>query len=493
MSSLAARPLLVGKLLAAPGEKPAAGPVEIAFKKGFIESISPVAAISDELTDEQRGLLAMPALANAHDHGRGLSTFAFGAGDRPLELWLPALKLQPALPVYALTALALAGMARSGVGAVVHCHNPSGGDALEEAQAVCQAARDVGVRLALALPLCDRNALAYGNSEHLLSLMAPGDREQVRATWDPPTLSPAAQVERVEAIASVCEGDLIHVQYCPRGPQWCSNTLLEQIAAASAETGRRIHTHVFETRYQREWADAHYPQGLFRYLDDIGFLSPRLTIAHGIWLRADELELLAERGVTVSVNTSSNLRLRSGLASYRAMLDAGIPVAFGLDGMSLNDRDDAFEELRLNYHLYASPSLNGNRLSLAEVFAAHRHGVVAVCDRRDGGVLEPGQPADFTLLDYGAMTRDVVEGACSPAEIILARGSRNYLKALWVAGKPVVDRGQVLGIDESSLQEEIGDKLRSQSRHVYSLQALVGRYQQVLEQFYSAGLHTTLE
>ncbi|MEO0854491.1 MAG: amidohydrolase family protein, partial [Cyanobacteria bacterium J06648_11] len=384
-------------------------------------------------------------------------------------------------------------MARGGVGAVVHCHNPAGGDALAEAKAVCQAARDVGLRLALALPLCDRNALAYGNSDRLLNLMSPGDRDKVRATWDPPTLSPAAQIERVEAIALDCEGDLIDIQYCPRGPQWCSDVLLEKIAEASADTGRRIHTHLFETRYQREWADAHYPQGLIRYLDDIGFLSPRLTLAHGIWLRADELDLLAARGVTIAVNTSSNLRLRSGLASYNAMLDAGIPVTFGLDGMSLHESNDAFEELRLNYHLHANPGLDGESPTLADIFAAHRHGVVAVCDRQDGGVLEPGQPADFALLDYGAMTRDVVPDICSPAEIVLARGSRHYLKALWVAGRPVFDGDRVLGIDETALQTEVNDMLRHRAKSVYSLQPLVHRYQQALQKYYGEGHHTSID
>jgi len=72
--------------------------------------------------------------------------------------------------------------------------------------------------------------------------------------------------------------------------------------------------HLFETQAQREWADAVYPEGLVCRLDEIGFLSPRLTVAHGVWLKEDECALLAERGVTVSVNTSSNLRLRSGIA-----------------------------------------------------------------------------------------------------------------------------------------------------------------------------------
>ncbi|MEM8807250.1 MAG: amidohydrolase family protein [Cyanobacteria bacterium P01_G01_bin.38] len=481
--------LQVGRLLACPGDLPATGPASITLRDGLIEAITPGDLA---LSEAQNDLLAMPALANAHDHGRGLDSFSYGALDQALELWLPALKLKPKLSMYALTALELSRLARSGVGAVVHCHNTAGGDLLTEAQAVCQAARDVGVRLALAVPMRDRNALVYGDPQRLLALLPSADRERVSQTWDPPTLPPKEQLERVHAIADECEGDLVRVQYCPWGPQWCSNALLEAIATASVETGRRIHTHLFETRYQREWADAHYPQGLLQYLDDIGFLSPRLTVAHGVWLRTDELALLAERGVIISVNTSSNLRLRSGIAAYRAMRNAGVAVAFGLDGMSLNNNADVFEELRLNYHIHAKPGVDAE-ITPAEMFAAHRHGVTAVTNQPDSGLLKPGEPADFALLNYAAMTQDVIPDACSIAEVVLSRGAHQYVEGLWVAGQPVVEKSRVLGVDEAAIKAEVQGMLKSQAQHVYSLQPLVNSYQRALQQFYAEGLHQVKE
>lgn len=472
----------VGQLLACPGELPASGPSEITFANGVIQEISPSPAGNNPL-------LALPALVNAHDHGRGLASFTYGAWDQPLELWLPALKLKPSLSVYSLTALALAKMARSGVGSVVHCHNPSGGDLLTEAEAVCQAARDVGMRLALAVPLNDRNALAYGDPQRLLSLVDPAERDRVQQIWNPPTLSPTDQLARVETIAHQCKGDLIHVQYCPRGPQWCSNEMLEAIAAASAETGRRIHTHLLETRYQREWADAHYPQGLIHYLDQIGFLSPRLTVAHGVWLRPNELSLLAERGVIISVNTSSNLRLRSGIAPFAKMQAAGVTIAFGLDGMSLNDDADAFKELRLNYHLHATQQAS---LIPADLLATQRQGAKAVTNRDDIGCLQPGQAADMVLLNYEALSRDVVPPIAEiadPSALVLARASHQHVEALWVNGQPIVAHGKVLGIDEPAIANDLQSRLKSQAQHVYGLQPLVQNYQQALTQFYTQGWH----
>ncbi len=111
--------------------------------------------------------------------------------------------------------------------------------------------------------------------------------------------------------------------------------------------------HLLETKYQRQWCDANYPGGVVRMLDEIGLLSPRLTLAHCVWARPDELELLAERGVVISVNTSSNLHLHSGLAPMTRMWTAGCRIALGIDGKAFDDDNDALRELRLSHLLHA--------------------------------------------------------------------------------------------------------------------------------------------
>ncbi len=111
----------------------------------------------------------------------------------------------------------------------------------------------------------------------------------------------------MEAVAAAIASPMVDVQYGPNGVQWSTPALLEGIAEASARTGRRVHMHLLETRYQREWADRHFPGGIARHLKEIGLLSPRLTLAHCTWASPEDLELIAESGATISVNTSSNL------------------------------------------------------------------------------------------------------------------------------------------------------------------------------------------
>jgi hypothetical protein len=67
-------------------------------------------------------LLLLPALANAHDHGRGLRCMSYGAVDQPLETWLPALYEVPRNDPYLSTTASLCRLARSGVGSVASCH-----------------------------------------------------------------------------------------------------------------------------------------------------------------------------------------------------------------------------------------------------------------------------------------------------------------------------------------------------------------------------------
>lgn len=143
--------------------------------------------------------------------------------------------------------------------------------------------------------------------------------------------------------------------------------------------------HLFETLYQKEWAEAAYPGGLLRHLDAIGLLSERLTVAHGVHLDEADCALLAERGVRVSLNASSNLRLRSGLAPVERFLRHGVRFGLGLDGMAFDDDEDALRELRVAWRLQrgwgAEDVLTRDRLLDAALVDGRR----AIFGARDGG------------------------------------------------------------------------------------------------------------
>jgi len=260
------------------------------------------------------------------------------------------------------------------------------------------------------------------------------------------------------------------------------------IAEASARWERRVHMHLLETQRQREWADAHYPGGLIRRLDEIGLLSGRLTVAHGVWLRPDECELLAERGVTVSVNTSSNLRLGSGLASVALFKSKGLAWAMGLDGLAFDDDEDALRELRLLWRCQQGTGIDSaiTRAEICEAaFVVGRCTITAV----PGGVIEPGMAADLLLLDYDSMAAGVLEGAASELDVVLARGRKEHVRAVVVAGRRIVDNGVVCSVDLAALEAELLAQARAAWPPAPREADLRRRYHAALADFYRCGCH----
>jgi cytosine/adenosine deaminase-related metal-dependent hydrolase len=243
--------------------------------------------------------------------------------------------------------------------------------------------------------------------------------------------------------------------------QWCTPELLEAIAEASARTGRRIHMHFLETRYQRDWADKTFPAGIIHYLDEIGLLSPRLTLAHCTWARPDELELIAERGATISVNTSSNLHLKSGIAPLAEMLRRGCRVALGLDGATLDEDDDALRELRLAHLLHGGTGFRVDADHAAMLTMMLRNGRSSVLNTSDGASLAAGEPADILLLDWRALDEDRLRDDLDPLDLLFARTTARHISEVIVAGRTIVREGRVLGIDYPAMRDELMARFRS--------------------------------
>jgi cytosine/adenosine deaminase-related metal-dependent hydrolase len=434
--------------------------------------------------------LVIPGLSNAHDHGRGLKTIAYGAFDDAVEAWVPATYTIPPLDPYVVAAAAFARMARAGITSIVHCHlSGSGTELLNSAGAVCRAARDVGVRVAFVVPLRDRHRLGYGADADVLAHMAPEDMAAISARWLRPIAPIAEQLDLVDQIADRYASPTFNVQYGPVGMEWCSDALLEQVAARAARSQRRIHMHLLESRYQRQWTDHQYSGGPVKRLDELGLLSERLTLAHGTWLRPEESEILARRNVTISINTSSNLRLKSGIAPLPAMKTAGLRIAIGLDALALDDDDDILRELRLTHLLHGGIGFD-KQVSRADIFrAGSEAGACAVCGPSRAGELCEGAHADFIVLDYRRFAADLPDILDEPFNTFFTRARKEHIESVHVAGLPIVRGGRVLGVDEDALHSDLTQQLAQAAPQLAELQPLLRRMQEGLRRFYTTGGH----
>ena len=445
-----------------------------------------IAALEDAAGRAVEPLLALPALVNAHDHGRAVRTSSIGAGGRPLESWLLALALIPSVDPYLAAAVALSNAALGGAGLVMVHYTRTQGftDLPSEAAEVARAARDVGVRVGFAVAMRDRNPLVYGPSDAILSKLPANARAEVERRFLRSPPSPMECVTHVDAVAAAAASPMFDVQYGPQGVQWCSDALLEAIAEASARTGRRVHMHLLETRYQRAWADATYPDGVVKHLDRIGLLSPRLSLAHCVWAQPEELELLAARGVTIVNNNSSNLHLRSGLAPVAHMLAHGCRVALGVDGNALDEDDDALRETRLAHLLHAGTGFKlavRREQCLAMAFA---NGRLSVTNVDDGGVIAAGAPADLLLLDWAALDDDRLREDADVIGLLFARATARHIRELIVGGRTVVRDRTVLGVDLPAARAEVIAQMRAGMRGNAALAAALPALDRALATYF---------
>lgn len=397
--------------------------------------------------------LVIPAFVNAHDHARATAS-SFGAVGMPLESWILRTALGTPVDPYLTAASALARSAKAGCAAMmVHYTRPSGTMPLvDEAKAVAKAASDVGIRIAFALAVRDQNPIVYGDAGPVLSGLSRDDRNTIEDLFVRAPMSPDAYIELTDAIAAAIAGPMVDVQLGPAGVQWCSKSLLEAVAENSARTGRRIHMHLLETVYQRAWADQNFPD-MVRWLRDIGFLSERLTLAHCIHARPDELEMIAASGARIVTNFSSNMHLRSGLAPIAAAHQCGCAIAVGVDGLALDEDDDILREMRLVQMVHGGLGFKPN-WTPAEMFAlAIRNGRRAT-GAPGSGELAVGNPADYAVIDLDRLDRDRIMPV-DPVALLFARGNALLVKEVVVAGKTIAREGVCAGVDLPAIEQEL--------------------------------------
>lgn len=434
----------VGRWLPHPGRAMAARNVTLRLGEQGISATSGSGACN--------GRLALPAPVDAHDHGYGIRTLDFGWPDDALEPWIAGMRLRPPTDPYLEALVAFGRVALSGCAATMHCHNSLNVDRLVgEAGEVVRAARTCGIRLAFSCPLLDSSPWVYGGPEALRGVLTDDEWNGI-AGMVPRYAPMAEQLAAADAIAEAHAGDSVDVQYGPIGVQWASDAMIETIAEASARTGRRIHMHLLESPRQRIWLDRRFPEGVVRHLDRIGFLSPRLAVAHGVQLRPDECELLAARGVIVVTNPSANLRLRSGVAPITDFRAAGLEFAIGLDGSGFDDDQDIWREMRLTRLLQGGRGLEPD-LHASAVFSAAIESGAKVAHQPTG--------RDVVVVDYRALTEHAIFDDLDESEILLTRMAARHVTDLLVTGKHVVKDRKLTGFDFEAARAELAGQARA--------------------------------
>lgn len=258
------------------------------------------------------------------------------------------------------------------------------------------------------------------------------------------------------------EGDRIRISYAPRFVISCTETLLREVVRNAKAKKALIHTHASENLKEIQLVKELTHCENVEYLHQLGMTSPELVLAHCIWLKPNEKEILRRTGTHVVHCPSSNMKLASGFAHIPDLRSRGINVALGADGAPCNNNLNLFTEMRLAAILH-KPAYGPKALPAQEVLdMATRDGAKALGWWKDIGSLEKGKKADIIALDLNqpenAVPASKKKGVLDPEAIassIVYSTTKDHVRQTWVDGKLLFFKGKVRGIHSEHLVNEI--------------------------------------
>jgi len=380
-------------------------PADVLIEHGFIRAIEPVGRIrrGDVETIEAADRLLVPGLVNGHTHAHG--GLGKGAvGDRvPLEVFLSAsgvINGSRTIEDKRLSAtLTAVELVRKGCTAAYDLFVEYPVPSREGLDAVAEAYGTVGMRAVIAPMMADRTL--YEALPGLIESLPPHLQEQARRIKAAPYEASVAAARDILANWRH-DRDKLRPALGPTIPLHCSDAFLVGCARLAEEYDILLQTHLAESKTQAVLGYKKYGRSLVAHLQALNVLGPRLSAAHGIWLDSDDISRLAAAGAGVVHNPMSNLRLGSGVAPSRALLDAGVCLGIGTDASNTSDGQNMFEALRLAAFLSRVGDADyGRWLSAEEVFRAATEGSAKILNLDRIGRLEPGYRADIVFLDIG--------------------------------------------------------------------------------------------
>ena len=183
--------------------------------------------------------------------------------------------------------------------------------------------------------------------------------------------------------------------------EYTSNPVaVADIAALAKEKGLRIHLHASETKAEHEECKQRRG-GLtpIQYFESLGVFENPTTAAHCVWVEEADIKILADQHAFVACNPASNMKLGSGFAPIPQMLEQGVSVALGTDGVASNNNHDMFQDMYLMSLVYKGSTLDPAVMTPYQVLnAASRTGALSQ-GRSDCGILKLDAKADLTVLD----------------------------------------------------------------------------------------------
>jgi len=397
--------------------------------------------------------MLMPGLVSAHTHSHGALNRGAVDDKVSLEMFLTgagaSTRSRGIDDKYLSAALSAAEMIRKGCTACFDLTVEFPGPSREGISAVARAYRDAGMRAVVAPMIADRTI--YQALPGLIEALP----DELRAHYANLQAAPS------EDTLATCAGILANWDFDrryirpalgPTIPLHCSDEFLIHCARLAREHDIPLQTHLAESRAQGSIGQSRYGKSVVGHLDHIGFLSERLSAAHAIWLDDADIARLGQAGVKVAHNPSSNLRLGSGVAPVRRMLESGVTVGVGTDASNTSDGQNMFEATRLaSYLSRIDGPVTEPWLSAQEAFHLATEGSAKVLGFDKIGRLAPGYEADIVFLRLDSPHFVPLR---EPLVQMVFGENGASVDTVMIGGRVVFRNGKLLTLDEAALRRQ---------------------------------------
>ncbi len=358
-----------------------------------------------------QGKLLMPGLINTHTHVS--MTLQRGSGD-DIELmpWLneivwPFEALQSDEDIEAGARLGIAEMLLGGTTTFV--------DMYWSEDYVASAAEELGIRALLGESCLD------GKRSEIMEINLP------------------------KLVERVAKSELLRAAIAPHAPYTCSPELLQRCVQIAQQRDIPLIIHLAETLFEAQVIEERYNLTPTQYLDKYGIITPNTILAHAIHLSDDDIEIIKQRGAHIAHNPQCNMKLASGAAPTARLLERGVSLTIGTDGVCSNNDLDMWDEMRTAALLGKHSSQRATALSAYETLRlATVNGAAAIGLGGELGVIAPGALADIILVDT---SKPHFRPRYDLISSLVYCGKAADVDTVMVHGKLLVESGKLLGVD----------------------------------------------
>ncbi len=298
------------------------------------------------------------------------------------------------------------------------------------------------------------NVPEFDKYPYLYDLLPDDIRRQMQAA---PLLSTAQLLESYKYLIDTWHnsgGGRVRAGVSVSAPQRVTVDYFAALSELSKSLDIPFDIHILETKLQRVLGQEKFGKSLVRYVHDLGLLDERMMVIHTIWVDDDDVRMMADAGCSVAHNPVCNLRLGSGVMTWRRHRDHGINICLGSDEACVDDTTNMWIVGKTAGLIHSITEVDYSKWPKAPeiLWALTRGGAKAMRLEGQTGQLAPGCQADLILLDLNTLAFTPLNDL--QRQLVFCENGSS-VRLTMVAGKIVVEDGKILTVDEEAIKKEV--------------------------------------